>query len=317
MANSSSISIDSETAYSVMTYVANSSTILDSDVSSKLSSGFEALTSLGFLTSLSTIQGQVTTLINAHNKIVSEISSHMSVASEQEEDLKSGYESGTFGGGGGSSGGGGGGGYSGYSYGGEQEGETETQITEEEDGTQVSSDQLREMILNMDDAYKSSLIELINTNKESDISFNALLLDYSNCMALYTVIKEIFGDKINIDNMTLEDYIKTQKTIVDMIVKSDVDVPELSENSILIGKEYLAKVASSEEIEPSDLIFDEKYEKTLKTALTNMYNGEVRDDMTETAVENFKAYMDSLAAKYECRVEDLINNHLDLVKKGI
>ena len=58
------ISINSEAAASVMTYVANSCAILQSDVKGKLSTSFEPLISLGFLDgAVSKVEKQVDTLI--------------------------------------------------------------------------------------------------------------------------------------------------------------------------------------------------------------------------------------------------------------
>ena len=308
MANQS-ISINTEAAYSVMTYVANSCTILESDVSSKLSSGFDVLTSLGFLSSLSTIQNQVSTLIKAHQSIVSEISSHMSTAQEQEENLVGGYQNHTYGGTNG--------GYSGGSYNGGEAAVSDSdqlQVDDVDDGKKLTADKLGDMLVNIGDEYRNLLVELINANKDDNVSLIDLLMDNKNSKELYKVLKKIFGESINIENMTLEDYEKIRRAIIDMIVKADVDIPLLSEKTILLGKDYLQKVCSDNNIDPSKLLFDDEYRQTLKNALIKMYIGGVDDTMNEDAINNFKEYIDQIAADNNISVTDLLTNHVELIK---
>ncbi len=311
MANTQ-ISINSEAAYNVMTYVANSSSILEGDVSGKLSSGFDALTSLGFLdNSLSKVQSQVKSLIDAHKSIISEIASHISSVQEQEDDLQSGYQNRTYGGG-----------YSGGSNGGSG-GEAATpedtssfELQQEDDGLQISADELCEMLDLIDDEHKENFINLIKTSKDSDVSLIELLLDNKNSKKLYKVLKKIFGDKLNIDEMTLEDYEKVQKKIVNMIVNSEVDIPALSEKTVLAGKDYLSKVCKDNNINPSDLFFDDRYKHTLKKSIQDIYDGNIHDTMSEGEVNNFRAHLDTLADSNNITVEDLIENHIDLVVTG-
>jgi hypothetical protein len=317
------ISINSEAAYSVMTYVANAASILESEVSSKLSNSFEPLTSLGFLTSLPTIQSQVTSLSSAHQKLVGEITSHLGVAEETEKGLENDYENGTYSGGGGSSGGssGGGGGGGGYSGGGDYYGDDgstdyvgeDTEVTSVSEGLAISTSELSELLLSIDGEYQNNFIELLNQNKEGGDSLVELLLDNTKSEKLFTVIKKIFGDKFNLDEMKLEDYKEIQKTVLNMVVKSDVSIPALSEKSILICKEYLNKVSSDHNIEPSDLILDSKYSNTLKIALADVYNGKADGVLTDEAVNNFRHYMDSIAIDNKITVTDLINNHMNLL----
>ena len=324
------ISINSEAASSVMTYVANSCAILQSDVKGKLSSSFEALTSLGFLSdSLSKIESQVDKLIEAHNSIVSEISSHLQTVESQEDGLVNGYQSGTYSGGyggysgGGSSSGGGGSSSSGGSSASEIVDESlvepvitqpeEFELVEESDGLKVNADEFTEMLSSIDGEYQVTLINLINSNKPSDVSLIDLLLDNSNSEALYKTLKEIFGDGLDMSSFTLEDYEKVQKYLLNMIVKSEVDIPKLTDNTILAGKAYLAKVCSDNNIEPSDLFFEDKYKGLLKTSLLEIYDGAVGDILTEKDIRNFRYEVDVKAKKNNMSSEELIENHLDLL----
>ena len=320
------ISINSEAASSVMTYVANSCTILQSDVKGKLSSSFEPLTSLGFLSeALSKIESQVDKLIESHNSIVAEISSHMQDVETQEDGLDNGYQSGTFTGG-----------YGGTSSGGStstwssdgspttstvDESFVEPQITEaaeyelveESDGLKVNADEFNEMLSSIDGEYQTTLINLINSNKPSDVSLIDLLLDNSNSEELYKTLKDVFGDSLDMSSFTLEDYEKVQKHLLNMIVKSDVSIPKLSDNTILAGKAYLAKVCSDNNIEPSDLFFDNKNKELLKTSLLEIYDGSVGDVMTDKEIKNFRYEVDVKAKKNNMSSEELIENHLDLL----
>ena len=320
------ITINSEAASSVMTYVANSCAILQSDVKGKLSTSFEALTSLGFLSdSLSKIESQVDKLIEAHNSIVSEISSHMQDVQSQEDGLYNGYQNGTYGGGyGGYSGGGssGGGSSSGESSIGEIDESLvepvitqpeEYELVEESDGLKVNADEFTEMLSSIDGEYQVTLINLINSNKPSDVSLIDLLLDNSNSEALYKTLKDIFGDSLDMSSFTLEDYEKVQKHLLNMIVKSEVEIPKLTDNTILAGKAYLAKVCTDNNIEPSDLFFDDKYKGLLKTSLLEIYDGAVGDILTDKDLRNFRYEVDVKAKKNNMSSEELIENHLDLL----
>jgi hypothetical protein len=308
-----------------MTYVANSCTILQSDVKGKLSSSFEPLTSLGFLSeALSKIESQVDKLIESHNSIVAEISSHMQVVEAQEDGLDNGYQSGTFTGGyGGTSSGGS---TSSWSSDGSptstvDESYVEPQITEaaeyelveESDGLKVNADEFIEMLSSIGGEYQTTLINLINSNKPSDVSLIDLLLDNSNSAALYKTLKDVFGDSLDMSSFTLEDYEKVQKHLLNMIVKSDVSIPKLSDNTILAGKTYLVKVCSDNKIEPSDLFFNDKYKGLLKTSLLEIYDGSVGDAMTDKEIRNFRYEVDVKAKKNNMSSEELIENHLELL----
>jgi len=317
------ISINSATAQSVMTYVANSASILESDVSSKLSSSFEPMTSLGFLTCLPTIQSQVTSLANAHQKLVSEITSHLGIAEDTEKRLENDYNNGSYGTGskggysGGSSGGSGGGGGGSYSGGTEEMGEEYveeySEMTDVSEGLPISVSELSELLDNIDGEYQNNFVELLNQNIEGGDSLSELLLDNTKSKKLYKVIKNIFGDKFNFDDMKLEDYKELQKVVLNMIVKSDVNMPVLNEKTILTCKEYLNKVCNDNNIEPSDLLLDSRYANTLKIALADVYNGKADSTLSEEAVTNFRSYLDSLAEKNNISVTELLNNHMDLI----
>ena len=101
-----------------------------------------------------------------------------------------------------------------------------------------------------------------------------------------------------------------------MIVNSEVDIPALSEKTVLSGKDYLSKVCKENNINPSDLFFDDKYKHTLKQSIQDIYDGNVRDTMSEGEVNNFRAHLDTLADSNNITVEDLIENHVDLVVTG-
>jgi hypothetical protein len=312
------ISINSEAAYSVMTYVANSCSILQSDVKGKLATAFEPLTSLGFLTgALSKIEGQVDTLIQAHNSIVSEISSHLQTVESQEDGLDSGYQSRSYSGGYSGYSGGGGGGSS--SDGGEAAGETavtessEFALIQEDDGLKISSDELIEILDSIEDDYQDELISLINANKPSDVSLLELFLDNTKSEQLYKTLKKIFGDKFDIGDMKLEDYEKVQKNLLNRIVKSEVSIPELSDKTILAGKSYFAKVCKDNNIDASDLFYNDKYAKTLKVSIQNIYDGNINDTMTEDELENFREVVDSIASKNNMTPDELLENHIDLL----
>ena len=305
MAAINKISINAEAAYSVMTYVANATTMLQNDVSEKLSSSFEPLESLGLLSeSLSTIKEQVKTIENAGQSIVNEIGSHIQTVGTQEQNLLNAYNNRNYGGNN----------YTGGPTYSSPDASYQDTLDNVDDGLKISTKELQEILLNLDDDYIKDLIELINTNKGKGTSLVELLLDNSNSEKLFKALKDAFGDKINIDDISIEDYKEIQKTLLDAIVKSKIDIPSLNDKSILSCKEYLYKVCKENNINPSDLFFDDKYSMLLKTTIKKMYDGNVGNTLDQSKLDTFKSYIDQLSKKNKVNVDELINNYLDKIK---
>ncbi len=299
------IQINAEAAYSVMTYVANASTILQDDVTNKLSKEFEALESLGFVTeSLSTIKSQVKAISDAGQTIVNEIGSHLQSVGTQEQNLLADYNNRSYGGGNYN---GGGGGYT-------PSPSDPPGATPVDPGLKVNTKELQDIIMNLDDSYIKDLVELINTNKGQNSKLVDLLLDNSNSAKLFKALKDAFGDKLNVDDISAEDYVLVQKTLLNAIVKSEIDIPSLSDKSILSCKEYLNKVCKDNKIEPSDLFFNDKYASLLKTTIKNIYDGNVDSTLDKNKLKKFKSYLDDLSKDNNVKVDDLINKHLNKIK---
>lgn len=299
------ISINAEAAYSVMTYVANASTILQDDVTNKLSKDFEALESLGFLSEgLSTIKEQVKTISEACQTIVNEIGSHIQTVGNQEQALLNDYNNRNYGNNTVN-----GGNYYPPATTGDPPGTTDV-----DPGLKVTTKELQDIIMNLDGSYIKDLIELINTNKGQDSKLVDLLLDNSNSAKLFKALKDAFGDKLNVDAISADDYVLVQKTLLNAIVKSEVDIPSLSDKSILSCKEYLNKVCKENNIEPSDLFFDEKYSNLLKTTIKQIYDGDVDNTLDKNKLDKFKSYIDDLSNTNKVGVDDLIAKHTDKIK---
>ena len=313
------ISINSEAASSVMTYVANSCAILQSDVKGKLSTSFEPLISLGFLEgAVSKVEKQVDTLISAHNSIVSEISSHMQDVQSQEDGLAAGYGSGRYTGG-----------YQGYNNADNTVSEdfveptdtgitdaSEFEVVQETDGLKVSTSELLEMFDTIEGEYQNTLVDLINTNKPTGASLISLFLDNSNSEALYKTIKKIFGESLDINDFTLEDYEYVQRYLLNMIIKSETEFPKLTEDTILAGRPYLVKVCEDNNIEPCELLLDDKYKDLLKQTLLNIYDGNVDNTMTEIQLDNYRDAVDLIAFNNKTTSEEIIMNNPELLFRG-
>jgi hypothetical protein len=303
MANAGKITIKSDVAAGVITVLTNACSSLENDVSSKLTSIANPLVELGFIdSSLTKIQTQISSIASLEKQMISSITSHMETVSNDEDELYREFTGGDRGGN-----------YSGGNRNGSLEGAGDEIELEEEDGKKVNCEKLCEIIPELDEESKINLLKCLKFYKEEDTNFIDLLLDTSCSEELFTIIKKAFGDSIDIEELSLEDMQKVQRVLLDTILSKDVDTSKFEANSILIAKEYLIKICSDNEINPSNLFFDDKYRNTLKQTLKNIYNGDVSGTMSEEKITEFKTYIDNICFKNNTTAEELIDNKVEIL----
>ena len=303
MANAGKITINSDVAAGVITVLTNACSSLENDVSSKLTSIANPLVELGFIdSSLTKIQTQISSIASLEKQMISSITSHMETVSNDEDELYRDFTGGDRGGN-----------YSGGNRNGSIEGAADEALLTEEDGKKVNCEKLCEIIPELDENSKINLLKCLKFYKEEDTNFIDLLLDTSCSEELFTIIKKAFGDSIDIEELSLEEMQKVQKVLLDTILSKDVDTSKFEANSILIAKEYLIKVCSDNEINSSDLFFDDKYRNTLKQTLKNIYNGDVSSTMSEEKITEFKTYIDNICLKNNTTAEELIDNRIEIL----
>ena len=303
MANAGKITIKSDVAAGVITVLTNACSSLENDVSSKLTSIANPLVELGFIdSSLTKIQTQISLVASLEKQMIASITSHMETVSNDEDELYKEFTGGDRGGN-----------YSGGNRNDSLEGAGDEIELEEEDGKKVDCEKLCEIIPELDEESKINLLKCLKFYKEEDTNFIDLLLDTSCSEELFTIIKKAFGDEVDIEELSLEDIEKVQRVLLDTILSKDVDTTKFETNSILIAKEYLIKVCSDNEINPSNLFFDDKYRNTLKQTLKNIYNGDVSGTMSEEKITEFKTYIDNICLKNNTTAEELINNKVEIL----
>lgn len=302
------VSINSEVANNVITYLANATQCLDGDVTSKLTSSFQPLVDLGFASNcLSKVQEQVKSLLSQEQSLISSISSHLSDVSKSEDGLNKGFNNriGSFGGGGGGS-------STTPVTPGDQEG-SEIDVDDEEDGKKIKVDGFKEIIDALTDTEKNSLLKLLEVNKDANTSIKDLLFDTKYSEELFKLLKKVLGEKVEFDELSADDIKQVQKILLESIVNSETTNTELKTNSILVVQEYLKSISSKNNISASDLLFNDSYKNVLKDSLKNLYNGDVDDSVSDSTVFNFRDYIDPIAKEKKISAHELIDNYIELV----
>ena len=303
MASSGKVSINSEEVSNALTYIVNSCAVIEGDISSKIPGSFQALADLGFFaTGLNKIQEQVKSVINVHKDLISQISSHLESVAQTETELSTQFRNG-------------GNNYSGYNnyYGGGSSGSS-TDVDGVVDGQKINAQQLIEFIPQLDDDSKTNLVRFINVKKEEGTSFVDLLFNTSKSEELFVLINKALGDNVDLSNLTINDYIEVQKTLLEMICANEIDCKELNQNTILIAKEYLNNMAKANNYKVSDLLIDPDYRNTLKTMLINLYDGDVKNNSASTEeIENFRNYIDRVALANNLTYEKLLSEKIELI----
>lgn len=301
---SGKVSVNSEEVNNVLTYVVNSCGSLEENVSSKLPGSFSILSDLDlFSEGLTKLSKQVSDIISTHKSVISTITEHLSQLAESEEQLYTSFNNGI----GNYTGGG--------SYGGNPSGSngSDTTVDSENDGKKIKADELIKCIQELDENSIISLIDLINVKKDDKTKLIDVLFDASKSETLFTVIKELLKDQPLDENISLEDYKKIQKSLLNKLMTSNYEIKGLSDNSILTAKEYLLSIAKNNNIAPEELIINNNYQETLKTSLMKLYDGDGITNVKNEEIINFRGYIDKVASENNITVEDLFNKNIELI----
>ena len=110
----------------------------------------------------------------------------------------------------------------------------------------------------------------------------------------------------------LDDIKEVQKQLLNAIFTEKVEYKEFNDNSVLKAKEYFVSICKKYEIEPSDLFFDDDYQKVLKKSLIDLYNGKV-ENVDESVQEDFVKHVKETAEKNNITVEQLLKEQPKLL----
>ena len=297
------VTINTDAVTQVLGKITNSCAILESDVSGKIPGNFQVLVDLGLLSgSLSKLQTQTQDLISVHKSLIGEITSHLEVTTSTEDELYNYANNHNYG----SSGNNGGNGDNTPI-----KPSDDLAVDDEDDGKEINAEELIEAIPKLDEETLIELIEFLNINKGSETTLVELLLDNTKSKKLFTLLRQIFGAKDELEGVSLEDYKKVQKALLDAIVTQETTYKELSENSILVAKEYLIEIGKKNNISPSDLLLEEKYRDILKEELLKLYDGDVDDSISKETIENYRKYIDKVAGQNNMEADTLITKKFE------
>lgn len=301
------VTINSDAINQVVSQLSSSATALESDVAGKLPGDFQVLVDLGLLTNaVSKVQQQVSDLVAIHNSVIAEIQSHLGSSMETEDNLANSFGNGRR------SGGGNGGGGDSSSPSADPEG-SNTDVDKQDDGKEINPEGLIEAIPKIDDKTLIELIEFLNINKNEKTRLIDLLFDTSKSEELFVLLRKAFGEEDKLDGVTLEDYKKVQKTLLDAVINCQLSYQELDTKSILVAKEFLIEFSKNKNMTPAELLLDEKYRDELKDGLQQLYDGDNVDKISARTINNFREYVDNIAASNNKSADDILASNLRIL----
>ena len=293
------VSINSDTLNRVASKLSSSASSLESDVGAKLPGKFQGLASLGLYSNgLTKIKEQVDYLVDTVKDLSSEVTSHLNEAEKTEEELTNTFNTN--------------GNYnsSGASYYSDYRDSGDTTDGKVEDGNKINAEKIIEVLNQIDDSTVDKLVEFLNI-KQDDLTLSDLIFNYDRSKDLYKTILDAFGyDSNDLSSVTDAEYKEVQKTLIEIIFKSETVPAKLQSNSILTAKEYLVLVASKNNISVSDLLVEDKHENLLKTSFKNLYDGAIGEDynISDATVSSFRSFIDGIASDKNIQYNEVLDN---------
>jgi len=311
MTNNGDLLIDSSELSGVVSTINTIVTTLESDIGTAISSEFTALSEAGLFTDgLASLAQSVQALGGSYKQLAVLIASHNAELEETENQLSnaagnysSGYKgsSGSRGNSGGSSGSSGG--NSSYDN-------NNTNVNDVNDGQAVNAAVLVDNIEKITDESLVKLVDFIKINKAANLSINQLLFDKTNAMKLVSLLRVFYGDKTTDTIVDISSATLIQKTLIKQMFEADTLPQEISNNTILVAKEYLNTIAKENKIAVEDLLLDDDNSLILATSLMNVYDGNGISEygLSAEEVEKIRNYMDNVATSNGASVEDIAGN---------
>ena len=290
-------------------------TTMNTGIANSINSDFSVLTDLDLFSSgLSKIKEQVTSLAQIYETLIAKLKTHDTTMEETEQsmnDAVDNYTDSAYRG----SGGYGSGGSSSHGSGHEAEAEKPT-VEEEEDGKQISDEQLKEIIKEFDFAnLKVALQNILNANG----NLTAMLSDNYNANILVYMLKKMLGGEVDLSKLSTTDETLIQKQILEKLAAEENNVfASLDENTYLAALPYLKKIANDNNIKFSELILEPKNEQVLLTALKNVYEGNATS-LNENETNSVRSYIDKIASQNSITADELLSktSNMSLIKGGV
>ena len=185
-------------------------------------------------------------------------------------------------------------------------------ISSVENGKAVNNKKIGNYIATLDSETTGELVNLLNIYR-GETPLEDMLFNYDSSEKLYKVLDEACNGESTNTTATTEDYHFVQKTLLDELLTSETDVPELDSNTLLSAKEYITEIGKQNNVSPSDIILDERYDNTLKIMLNKVYDG-TAPNVSEKKSENFRTYVDRVASKNGTESKDVLNNQINYLR---
>jgi hypothetical protein len=298
-----SMTVDSNVLATIVANVTSDKGQIE-NISSKLSSGFTALTEAGlFENCLKSLQDEAKNIITTYEVLAKELNSHVDEYTNLENamgNIADNYQSY----------------YSPYSgQGGNNVDGNPYDTPTPPDGTQVDPQKMDDKIPSIDDTTLSSILNFISIVKSNNLTLAELLFDPKNAEYLCTLLQNFYSTYGTL-LVEYDDASKVQKEFLKKILNSNNTVPAaLTTNSILKYKTYLDKISKKNNITTYEMFTDDKYKDIVKKELLNIYNNKDVDNkqFDEKFVIEFKIFMDAKAKEKNKTVEELLGDAASLI----
>jgi len=297
------VNINTNELNSAISILSSTSSTLENDAISAITSDFAPLTSVGLFTSgLESIKSAIETLINNQKQFIASLQAHLSAMEQQEnqiDDFINSYSTGPRTSTGPAT-------TSSSSY-------DDSNIGDQDDGKKINTADVTASINEITyETAKTWLANIAAKAKEYGTTITELLLNPEKSGLLYEILKKILGDTdANIDTTSTADTNNIQKILLAKLSGLDKNAfASLSESSILKCMTYLTEFAKNKGITVTDLLFDSSNNAKYLIALRNLYDGRATGDYTPTEEETkaAKEYIDAIAKKEGKTVDNLLSS---------
>ncbi len=302
------VSIDTTLATNTVNSLNSSCTAVE-EAASKVETAFQTLIDLQLVSiSISKLKEQAKSIVDLERKIIDSVSTHITEVTDNEQELKTSYES-----------------RNPVSSGGynnapstpstttEQSNgfsKSDFKVDEVQNGKKIDTSSFKKVMDTFDADKNTKLLELIKVNKEKDVDLGSLLFDESKSKVLFTILKKVFKDAFTFDDLSLEDINKVQKVLLDELFNSKGGTDALKDKFIFMFRDYFQMVCKENKITIGDLIFDKKNEEIFKDSLKKLYEGKTNNS---SDTEKFKSYANSVAKTKNVTIEELLNDKTNLL----
>lgn len=317
-----SISINSDEIMSSVEIIDGALATLQGNMTSKIHSDFAVLKETNlFSFGIDKIEKQIESLTTSSSNLITKLVSHTNEYNDFEasiENLANNYESADSlldsNGSNGRNYPTGGGYHNSYNT-------VNSYISDVNEGNVINKTPIMDELVKLNTDTATKLINFLSIYKNNDLTYKNLLFDSNSAEILYTLLKKMCGkNDTNIDSSGVAESYTVQKYLLNMLLNNkNSDIVKMTDNSILVVKDYLNDIAKENNIKLEELILDNKNSEVLRSALNNLYTGNdiSKYNVKSNDLSKFKNLVDSLAEKNNLSSSAILSDkkYLSMLKR--